>query len=177
MIVDAAIIALIGFFVWRGWRRGLLISLMGLAGFVAAILAAVFGYRAVSALIRGPLGLSHGTSYIAAAISIFVLVSLGFFIGGRMLTKLVRLTKWGTVNAAGGAALAGAWALSWVTVALLAVSVVPVPRTVETNVDRSTIGRAIIQGAPEATRAVSRVDIRKMFAAFFPHEEKLAAFR
>ncbi len=177
MIVDAAIIAFIGFFAWRGWRRGLLLSLMGLAGFIAATLAAVFGYRAVAVLIRGPLGLSHGTSYLAAAISIFILVSIGFFIGGRMLTKLVRLTKWGTVNAAGGAALAGAWALSWVTVMLLAVSVVPVPRTVDTNVARSTIGRAIIRGAPEATHAVSRIDLRKVFAAFFPHEEKLAAFR
>ena len=177
MIVDIAIIAFIGFFAWRGWRRGLLLSLMGLAGFVAGTLAAVFGYRYVAVVIRRPLGLSAGTSYIVAAVAIFLIVSIAFFIGGRMLTKLVRLTKWGVVNSAGGAALAGAWALSLVTVVLFALSVVPVPRSVSANVERSTLGRSIVSGAPAATRAVARVDLRKVFAAFFPHEQKLAAFR
>src|SRR6266566_4342478 len=177
MIVDAAVIAFIGFFAWRGWRRGLLLSLAGFAGFIAGTVAAVFGYRAVATPIRDLFGLSKGTASIVAAITIFVLVSLVFFIGGRMLTKVVRLTKWGTVNAAGGAALAALWALSWVTVVLLAISVLPVPRAVESNVHRSAIAKAIIDGAPAATHAVSRVDLRKMFAAFFPHHEKPVAFR
>jgi len=177
MIVDIVVIAFIGFFAWRGWRRGLLSALARLVGFVAGTLAAVFGYRALATPIRDLFGVSKGTASLAAAISIFVIVSLAFFIGGRMLTKVVRFTKWGTVNAAGGAALASAWALSWVTVVLLAISVLPVPRAVENNVHRSTIARAIIDGAPAATRAVSRVDLRKMFAAFFPHNEKLTAFR
>ncbi len=177
MIVDAAVIAFIGFFAWRGWRRGLLLSLAGFAGFIAGTVAAVFGYRAVATPIRDLFGLSKGTASIVAAITIFVLVSLVFFIGGRMLTKVVRLTKWGTVNAAGGAALAALWALSWVTVVLLAISVLPVPRAVESNVHRSAIAKAIIDGAPAATHAVSRVDLRKMFAAFFPRNEKLTAFR
>jgi membrane protein required for colicin V production len=177
MIVDIAIIAFIGFFAWRGWQRGLIVSLFGLVGFVAATLAAVFGYRAVSVLIRKPLSLSDGTSYIAAAIAIFVLVSIAFFIAGRMLTKVVRLTKWGTVNSIGGAALASAWALALVTVVLFALSVVPVPHSVDSNLQRSTLGHAIVSGAPAATRAVSRIDLRKVFAAFFPHESKLAAFR
>src|SRR6266568_4490216 len=155
MIVDVAIIAFIGFFAWRGWRRGLLLSLAGLAGFIAGTLVAVFGYRVVATPIRQLLGISKGTSYIIAAIALFVLVSLAFFIAGRMLTKVVRLTKWGTVNAAGGAVLSGGWALSWVTVLLLAISVLPMPRAVETNVSRSTIARGIIAGAPAATRAVS----------------------
>ena len=177
MIVDAAVIAFLGFFAWRGWRRGLLLSLAGFAGFIAGTVAAVFGFRAVATPIRDLFGLSKGTASIVAAIMIFVLVSLVFFIGGRMLTKVVRLTKWGTVNDAGGAALAALWALSWVTVVLLAISVLPVPRAVESNVHRSAIAKAIIDGAPAATHAVSRVDLRKMFAAFFPHNEKLTAFR
>ena len=177
MIVDAVIIAFIGFFAWRGWRRGLLSALTRLVGFVAGTLAAVFGYRALATPIRDLFRVSKGTASLVAAISIFVTVSLAFFIGGRMLTKVVRLTKWGTVNAAGGAALASLWALSWVTVVLLAISVLPVPRAVEINVHRSAIAKAIMDGAPAATRAVSRVDLRKMFAAFFPHNEKLTAFR
>jgi uncharacterized membrane protein required for colicin V production len=177
MIIDAVVIAFIGFFAWRGWRRGLLAALARLVGFVVATLAAVFGYRALATPIRDLFGVSKGTASLAAAISIFVIVSLVFSIGGRMLTKVVNFTKWGTVNAAGGAALASAWALSWVTVVLLAISVLPVPRAVESNVQSSVIAKAIIDGAPAATRAVSRVDLRKMFAAFFPHNEKLTAFR
>ena len=177
MIVDAAIIAVIGFFAWRGWRRGLLLSLTGLAGFVAATLAAVFGYRVAGSAMRDLFGMSKGTAAIAGAITIFIGVSLIFFIGGRMLTRLVRLTKWGTVNSAAGAALAAAWALSWVTVVLFALSVAPAPKSVETAVHQSALAKAIIHGAPAATRAIARVDLRKMFAAFFPHSEKLTAFR
>ena len=66
MIVDAAIIAVIGFFAWRGWRRGLLMSLAGLLGFVAATLAAVFGYRVLATPIRDLFGLSKGTASLAA---------------------------------------------------------------------------------------------------------------
>ena len=76
MIVDAAIIAVIGFFAWRGWRRGLLMSLAGLVGFVAATLAAVFGYRVLATPIRDLFGLSKGTASLAAAIAIFILVSI-----------------------------------------------------------------------------------------------------
>jgi uncharacterized membrane protein required for colicin V production len=177
LIVDAVIIAFIGLFAWRGWRRGLLLSLAGLVGFVVATLLAVLGYRGLAGPIHGLLGVSKGSSYLVAAIAIFVVVSLMFFIGGRILTKIVRLTKWGIVNAAGGAVLSGAWALSWVTVVLFAISVLPVPRSVGSNVSHSTIAKAIIRGAPEATHAVSRVDLRKMFAAFFPQNEKLTAFR
>lgn len=177
MIVDAAIIAVIGFFAWRGWRRGLLLSLAGLMGFVAATLAAVFGYRVVATPIRELFGVSKGTAAIAAAVTIFIGVSILFFLGGRMLTRLIRLTKWGTVNAAAGAALSTAWALSWITVVLFALSVAPGPKSVQTQMHHSTIAEAIIDGAPAATRAISRVDLRKMFAAFFPHSEKLTAFR
>jgi uncharacterized membrane protein required for colicin V production len=177
MIVDAAIIAIIGFFAWRGWRRGLLLSLAGLAGFIAATLAAVFCYRAVATPIRELFGMSKGIAAITAAVIIFIVVSLLFFIGGRMLTRLVRLTKWGTVNAAAGAALATAWALSWVTVVLFALSVAPAPKSVESQLHRSTLAKAIIQGAPAATHAIAHADLRKMFAAFFPHSEKLTAFR
>lgn len=177
MIVDVAIIAIVGFFAWRGWRRGLLMSLAGLVGFIAATLAAVFGYRIVATPIRDLFGVSRGTAAIAAAVTIFLVVSILFFLGGRMLTKLVRLTKWGTVNAAAGAALSTAWALSWVTVVLFAMSVAPLPKGVESNLHHSTIAKAIIEGAPAATHAIGRVDLRKMFAAFFPHSEKLTAFR
>src|SRR5207253_7129074 len=134
----------------------LLSALARLVGFVAGTLAAVFGYRALATPIRDLFGVSKGTASLAAAISIFVIVSLAFFIGGRMLTKVVRFTKWGTVNAAGGAALSAAWALSWDTVVLFALSVVPAPKAVETNIHRSTIAKAIIDGPPAATRAVSR---------------------
>jgi uncharacterized membrane protein required for colicin V production len=176
MIVDAAIVAFVGFFVWRGWRRGLIVSLAGIAGFIVATILAVLGYRVVAAPIRSTFGMSKGTSYIAGALVIFIIVTLAFFIGGRILTKVVRLTKWGMVNAAGGAALASLWALSWVTVVLLAISVVPSPNSVRTNVERSTLARAIIRGAPEATHAVSRLDLRKMFAAFFPDGRRGSSF-
>jgi uncharacterized membrane protein required for colicin V production len=174
MIVDAAIIAFIGFFAWRGWRKGLVLTLAGLAGFVVAVIAAVFGYRALSAPLHSGFGFSKTTANLIAAVSIFILVSLVFWLAGRALTRMLRWTKWGTVNAAGGAALASVWAVSWVTVVLFALTVVPVPHSVSKNIANSTIGEGIVREAPVWTRAIARVDLRRMFGAFFPHENKQA---
>jgi uncharacterized protein YkwD/uncharacterized membrane protein required for colicin V production len=193
MIVDAIIVGFIGFAAWRGWRRGLLLALTGFIGFIVAVAAAVFGYRLLAAPLRGVLKLSNGVSYIAGAVIIFIGITLGFFVLGRMLTKLVRITTWGKVNDAGGAALSGVWALSWVTVVLLSLSVIPAPKAIASGVEGSTIAQAIVRDAPTFTRSLARTDLRAMLAFFSrtdrgvvitatrdvrvePHEERLLAY-
>lgn len=42
ILFDVAVVAILAFFVWRGWRKGLLLSLCGLAVVVASFLGAGF---------------------------------------------------------------------------------------------------------------------------------------
>lgn len=164
MIVDAIIIAFVGFFAFRGWRRGLLNALTGFCGFIAATIAAVMGFGLLAAPLRS--FLSPGVANIAAAIVIFVAVSVGFGFVGRMLTKVVRITKWGRLNDAGGAALSGVWALSWVTVVLLAISVIPAPSALADRIEKSSIASGIVREAPSFTLNLARTDMRDMLAFF-----------
>jgi uncharacterized membrane protein required for colicin V production len=155
MIVDAAILAFVGFFTWRGVRRGLLSSLAGLAGFVAATAAAVLLYRPAGSVLHAVLRLSFTTAYIAGALLVFVGVSFAAWFAGRALTRAMRLTKWGALNAAGGGALAGVWAVSWVTVLLLALTVIPTPRAVGAELQHSTLARGLVREGPRfASRTV-----------------------
>lgn len=173
MIVDAAIIAVVGFFVWRGWRRGIIATLAGFAGFVVAVIVSVFGFRVIASPLEAA-GTSEGIANLVGALVVFFGVLLGATVAGRVLTRALRTTKWGTVNAAAGGALSGAWALSMVTVALLAVTVVPVSSGLASEVEHSAIGRAIVDEAPAWMDSIARTDLRTMLRFFLPEQQKVA---
>ena len=174
MIVDAAIVGFIGFFVWRGIRRGLLSSLTGLIGFVVATAAAVFTYPVLSPVFREALRMSAGIADITSALAIFVGVTAAFWYVGRHLTRVLRPTKLGMVNAAGGGALSAAWALSWVTVVVLAASVVPAPNAVASAFDESRIARGIERESPSFAARIARTDLRALIASVFPSVRMVA---
>lgn len=172
MLVDAAIVAFVGTFIWRGLRRGLIRSLTGLLGFVAATFAAVFGFRVLARPLEGA-GLSEGIANIVGAALIFVAVSTGALFVGKTLTRALRWSKLNVVNAVGGGALSGAWALAWVTVFLLAVSVIPA-NAVSRRVDSSTIGSGIVREAPRWALRIARTDLRRALDLFIPNTRPVA---
>lgn len=162
MIIDAAIVVFVGFFVRRGMRRGIVASLAGLAGFVAAAAAAVFCYGIAAGPVARATGLSRGTANLAAALAIFVVVTLGAWTAGRVLRGMLRRTKWGLADAAAGGAIGGAWALSWVAIVLTAITVAPVAGPLPREVRRSTLARAIAGTAPRVVTAAGRADLRRL---------------
>lgn len=176
MILDLAVVAFIGFWVYRGLKRGLLASLAGLAGFVVAAFAAVFGFRIVARPLEAVLSLSTGVANLVGAIAIFLLVYVGFLVIGRLLTRALRWTKAGKLNAAAGATLSGLWALSFVTAVLLAISIIPTPSALANQLEGSTIGKGIVEEAPRWAQTVARTDLRRALTFFFPDERPVAIF-
>lgn len=172
MIVDAIIIGIVGLASWRGWRRGLILSFTGFVGFIVATFVAVFGYRLLSYPLREGLKLSNGVSNVTAAIIIFLAVSIGFRQVGRIITRVLQLTKWRRLNEVGGAALAGGWALSFVTMVLLAISVIPAPVAIASNVERSAIAKGIVREAPTFSRTLARTDLRKLLNSLLGSQEE-----
>ncbi|MFA5891737.1 MAG: CvpA family protein [Actinomycetota bacterium] len=165
MLLDAVIVAAVGLFVRRGMRRGVISSAFGLAGFAAAAAAAVFGYHLVAAPLARATGMSPGASDSAAALGIFVAASILAWAAVRRLRALVRLTKWGVVDSAAGGALAGAWALSWVSVALLALSVAPGPASLKSEAEHSALARGIVETAPRVLTAIAGADVRHLITS------------
>ena len=172
MIVDAIIVASIGFFAWRGFRRGLLAWGVRLAGFVVATAAAVYGYRVIGAPLQS-MGMSEGLANIVGAVAIFVGVVAASWFVSRALTRLLDWTKWGLLNKAGGAAFAGAWALSAVTVVLLGVSVSPASGARDA-VERSALARGIIHEAPRFATTIAHTNLRRFIETFVsPSDDRL----
>jgi uncharacterized membrane protein required for colicin V production len=174
LILDLAVVAFIGFWVYRGLKRGLLASLAGLAGFVVAAFAAVFGFRIVARPLEAVLSLSSGVANLVGAIAIFLTVYVGFLVIGRLLTRALRWTKAGRLNAAAGATVSGVWALSFVTAVLLAISIIPAPSALATQLEGSTIGKGIVEEAPRWAQSVARTDLRRALTFFFPDERRVA---
>ena len=172
MLVDAAIVAFVGTFIWRGLRRGLILSLTGLLGFVVATFAAVFGFRVLARPLEGA-GLSEGVANLIGAVLVFVAVTTGAHFIGKTLTRALRWSKLNVVNAAGGGALSGAWALAWVTVFLLGVSVIPA-NAVSRSVESSTIGSGIVREAPRWAVRIARSDLRRALELFIPDARPVA---
>lgn len=165
MLLDAAIIAAVGFFVRRGMRRGVISSAFALAGFVGAAAAAVFGFKLASPMLARATGLSNGAADSAAALGIFIVGSILAWAAVRRLRALVRLTKWGVVDTAAGGALAGAWALSWVTVVMLAISVAPGPPALKAQAEQSALARGIVETAPRVLTALAGADVRRLITS------------
>lgn len=173
MIVDAAIVAGVGFFVWRGLRRGLIATLANFAGFLVAVAAAVFGYPVVAVPLRAA-GLSDGVANLAGALVVFIGVMLGASFAARALTRAMRFTKWGAINAAAGGTLSGLWALSIVTVVLLATTVIPLSEGMASELEESAIARAIIEESPAWMDTIARTDLRSMLRFFAPEQRKVS---
>lgn len=177
MIVDLAIVAFTGAFVWVGQRRGLVNAVAGLAGFLGATAAAVFGYRVAAAPIQGAFKIGRGMANLIGMLAIFSAVLLLGWLGGRELTRLLRWTKWGWVNRAAGGALGALWALAWASVIVLALSVVPVPETVGSQLERSSLAQGIVEESPRVMRAIARTDLRKLITSFLPSGEPEVTIR
>jgi len=167
MIVDAAIVVFVGLATYLGLRRGIVVAIFGFLGFWVGVAAAVFGYRVVAAPIDAA-GMPRGLSNLLAAMVIFSIVVLLSWVAGVQLTKILRWTKWKWVNVAAGGALGGAWALAWATVIVLAMSVVPVPRSLASSLERSTLAQGIIETSPQVLRSVARTDLRRWLTSFLP---------
>lgn len=175
MLLDLLIIGLIGWFTVRGLKRGLLLSLTGLVGFVVAAFAALAFYEPVGDVLRA--GMAEGTADLLAVAVVFAATTVAFWLGGRMLVRLVRMTKWGAIDRAGGALLGASWAVAWVVTASLIMSVLPGPKPLVRAFESSTLARSIAADAPGWAMRAARADLRDLFSPFVARPERRLAIK
>jgi len=170
-VVDLVVAAFVGHAIWRGWRRGLIRGAAKFLGLVVASAAAALLHEP-GALVARAFGASDRHDDLVGAVLVFGGVVLGFHFVGNALARAFRTTRIGSlVDGGGGAAFAGIWALALTVLALTSMTLFPTSNAAAAVRD-STLGRGIVDIAPEVARAAAGADLRAWLADMLgPNED------
>jgi uncharacterized membrane protein required for colicin V production len=148
--IDAAILALIGFSVWNGYRNGFIATAYGLATWVISFAAAVV-FQAPAAALVERLGLLPANARPLAFVLVIVIVEGLFSLAGHFaLAPIVKTVHKSSPWAMGldkalGIFPSVARSLFVVGIVLAAVVVSPLPADLKAAVESSRISRALIE--------------------------------
>jgi uncharacterized protein YkwD/uncharacterized membrane protein required for colicin V production len=148
--IDAAILALIGFSVWSGYRSGFIATAYGLATWIVSFAAAVV-FQAPAAALVERLGLLPANARPLAFVLVIVIVEALFSLAGHFalspIVKTVhRSSPWAMgVDKALGIFPSVARSLFVIGIVLAAAVVSPLPADLKAAVESSRISRALIE--------------------------------
>jgi uncharacterized membrane protein required for colicin V production len=148
--IDAAILALIGFSVWKGYRNGFIATAYGLATWIVSFAAAVVFQGPAAALVE-KLGLLPANARPLAFVLVIVIVEALFSLAGHFaLTPIVKTvhksSAWAMgVDKALGIFPSVARSLFVVGIVLAAAVVSPLPADLKAAVESSRVSRALIE--------------------------------
>jgi uncharacterized membrane protein required for colicin V production len=148
--VDAAILALIGFSVWTGYRSGFIATAYGLATWIVSFAAAVV-FQGPAASVVERFGLLPATARPVAFVLVIVIVEALFSLAGYFaVAPIVRKVHGLSTVARGldkwlGVVPSAARSLFVVGIVLAAAVVSPVPAEFKAAVESSRIARGLIE--------------------------------
>lgn len=159
ILLDVVIAGFLGLALWRGWRRGLVRGIAKILGLLVAAVAAAVLHAPVASVLAS-LGVPDAYDDLVAAGVVFLGVVIGFRFAGDLIARSLRVTKIGGLADSGmGAALSGIWALGLATLVLLGVSLFEDSAAADA-VNASSLGSAIVEGAPSLARTAAGADLR-----------------
>ncbi len=147
--IDAAIIALLGFAVWNGYRSGFIATAYGLATWIVSFAAAVVFQGPAAELIQH-LGLPPATARPIAFILVLIAVEGLFWLAGffalRPVVRAVHRTRWAaTADHVLGVFPSAARSLFVVAIALAALVAAPISTDIKAAIESSRLARALIE--------------------------------
>ena len=152
--LDWTIAAVVLFAALQGFRRGLLIALVGAAGVIAGYLAASYWYRPLGEVVRRSVRLSEswaaGLSFVVLLLAVYALIGLAITImaGAERLPPVSRL-----LGAAAGAVKGALLAI----VLLVAAMASPIGDPIRTDAETSSIAFYAIQAHKMGAAALDAV--------------------
>jgi len=123
--VDSIIIIALGFFAYKGMRKGLILEVFKLIGMFGGFLVAAKFFSAGTGLLMKEFGVGPNVGAGLSFILIFVAVAATARIIAGSLKKLLQITMLGWVDSGGGALFGGLKAAFIISSVLLAISIIP----------------------------------------------------
>jgi membrane protein required for colicin V production len=147
--VDIVIIVLLGGAVAVGFRKGLVQEIVGIIALVAAFFAALlFHPAAVGALVRAfpriPVAAAPTIGFVAMFLAAFGAITLA----GWLLAKIVKATPLDFADKIGGMAVGLFKGALVISILLMLLALVPLPKEVAARMDRSAAIRSVRKVAP-----------------------------
>jgi len=101
--LDLLLLIPIGFALWRGWKNGFVLEIFSLLALFVGIYAGVHLSDALSGFLRDKVDMKAEYLPVFSFLVIFILVMIGLFFLGRLITKQVKTggaEKWNQVGGA-----------------------------------------------------------------------------
>ena len=127
----------------RGWRRGLIREILDLVGLVVGLWIAFKLSRPFGDFLTESFGVGSEVARIGAGIALFLLFGATLGVAAHYLSKLMRLPGLNIVNRVGGGAVAIAWGIALVLVAVSLARALPLPEAWEAALDDSAVVETI----------------------------------
>lgn len=147
--IDLAVLILLAVAVFIGFRKGLVQEIVGIAALVAAFVAAVLFNRPAANLLRGVVpAIPEQIAPTVGFIIVFLAVFLAITIAGWLMSKLIKATPLDLADKLGGMAVGLLKGALIISVLLLLLAMVPLPKDVSARMDRSAVIRSMRKVAP-----------------------------
>ena len=147
-LLDLAIFVFLGFFLYRGRKKGLIRETFGLLAVVGALVLAVVymgsGVVLLQDLADVPVTLALTLSFLLIFLVVFIVVQ----IVGAVISKLIRLTLLGWLDRLGGLFFGFVKGVLFASLILLGLTLLSWPRNIDAYIDRSTLGPSVQMAAP-----------------------------
>lgn len=163
-LIDPILAIGIAWGAFKGWRRCLVVSLVGLVGLVAAYgLALSWGGTVARWMAGGEAEPGAGLSLLGFVL-VFLAVVVAAYVAGLAIRKIVQTSPLGFVDTAGGIAVGAAKAILVLGLLMILLRSLPVPGGLASAFDNALLGRPVERTAILLLDGVQ---------AAFPQAEKL----
>ena len=142
----------------RGWLRGFVREAMDLAGLVLGIVAAIRWNGDVARWLSGWAGATPGLARVIGAIVVFLAVGAAAAVGAHYLTKVMKRPGLNLSNRLLGLGLALAWGWFLATAVVTLLRVVPLPPSLDDQLDRSTFVEVLADPTIPTQRPFHAID-------------------
>ncbi len=147
--IDLAVIALLAVAVFVGFRKGLVQEIVGIIALAAAFVAAVLLHRAAALWVRSLVrAVPAEAAPTVGFLAVFLTVFLAITVAGWLLSKLIKATPLDLADKVGGMAVGLAKGALIISVLLLLLAMVPLPKEASERLDRSAAVRSMRKVAP-----------------------------
>ena len=146
-LVDLFIAIGIAWAAFKGWRRGLVVSLVGLAGLVLAYgLSLSWGGTVARGMAGADAEPGTGLSLLGFVL-VFLLVTVAAYVAGISLRKILQTSPLGIVDTVGGIAVGGTKAVLVLGLLMILLRSLPLPGGMATSFDSSLLGEPVERSA------------------------------